>query len=507
MKTISPESVHLLNSVVEGAPFPIGVYVGHELKIELANQAMLAAWGKGDDVVGKLYTDILPELENQEIFAQLRGVMENGVPFHAQNKRIELLVEGVMRTHYFNYSLTPLHDKDGKIYGVMNTAAEVTDLTISRQQTKDAEEKLRLAVDSADLGIYETNLLTQEVKTSGKFNQIWGTTGDNITREEIIQRLHPDDLKVREEAHAAAIDSGNISYETRVIAVNQPLRWVKINGKVMRNEQDIAVALLGIAQDITKEKLFTEQLTELVAKQTKDLHRSNEDLLQFAHVVSHDLKEPVRKVNFFIGMLHENHGAMLDEKGKRYIEKIKHASERMALLIDGILNYSTINSSAYAIEKVDLNEIVENIKSDLELIINEKQAILIREELPFIEGVPVLIYQLFYNLISNSLKFSKAKEPPRVSISAHLFKKEDQDYIRIVVRDNGIGIEAGDVERIFHAFKRLHAKDQYEGTGLGLALCKRIVDRHGGTIEVTGEKDKGCDFIVCLPLKQEKGSM
>jgi light-regulated signal transduction histidine kinase (bacteriophytochrome) len=153
---------------------------------------------------------------------------------------------------------------------------------------------------------------------------------------------------------------------------------------------------------------------------------------------------------------------------------------------------------------VDLDKVIKNIETDLEVIIQEKHAIIHYKDLPALEGSPILIYQLFYNLVNNSLKFAKAGEAPEVSITSKAIYPEGKGFTQIVIRDNGIGFEQEQAEKIFNTFARLNSKDNYEGTGLGLALCKKIVERHHGTIEATGEINKGATFTITLPLKQKE---
>jgi light-regulated signal transduction histidine kinase (bacteriophytochrome) len=176
----------------------------------------------------------------------------------------------------------------------------------------------------------------------------------------------------------------------------------------------------------------------------------------------------------------------------------------MQTLIEGTLAYSTLNKSIQPVQKINLDEIVENIKIDLELIIQEKNAILITSALPEIEGAPILIHQLFYNLIHNALKFSKADEPPRVIITSNILDKNGTKHVQIIIKDNGIGLNDIYADRIFNAFERLHSKDDYEGTGLGLALCRKITERHYGTITAAGKDNDGAEFTITLPLIQEK---
>jgi light-regulated signal transduction histidine kinase (bacteriophytochrome) len=228
--------------------------------------------------------------------------------------------------------------------------------------------------------------------------------------------------------------------------------------------------------------------------------------LHFANVVSHDLREPVRKIKIFNGLIRNEKETNFNENSIKYLQKIDQSAQRMQNIIEGILAYSTLDKNKQYIEEIDLNEIVENIKTDLELIIKEKDAILVTSELPVIQGAAILINQLFYNLIQNALKFSKVDMPPSVIISSCNLNIDGIEYVQITIEDNGIGIDAAFAERIFDAFERLHSKDQYEGNGLGLSLCRKIAKRHNGTITAKGV-DKGAEFVVTLPLKQTEESI
>ena len=498
METQLENKEQLLKSVVESAPFPIGVYEGRELIIILANPTMIKTYGKGNDVIGRSYRDILPELANQEIFDQLIGVLETGIPFHAKNQRVDLVIDGILTVHYFNYSFTPIHDTYGNVYAVMNTAADVTDLNVARQQVLEGEEKLRIAVQSADLGAFEVDLSTGKYLASARFMEICELEEGEVTEETLESVIHPDDRQIRKQAYDESIMTGQLNFEARLLCRDESVKWIRVKGIMLKSDTALPNSILGMVQDITEQKLFAEKLRKLVKKRTRELRRSNEDLLQFAHVVSHDLKEPVRKIKLFNNLLKNELEPILDAKGKKYIDKVEHASERMFMMIDAILNYSSLNASGNPIEQVNLNEIIDNITADLELVIQQKQAIINVDTFPIIEGSPILMHQLFYNLINNALKFSKDGVSPIVTIKAQAISGQ----LKITVKDNGIGIEEQFTQQIFKAFERLHSKDVYEGTGLGLSLCKKIVERHHGTIEAVGTAGEGAEFIITLPQQQ-----
>lgn len=244
-----------LKSVVENAPFPIGVYTGQEMKIILANKALVRTLGKGPDIIGKSYFEILPELEGQGIYEKLLDVLTTGKAYEVKNNRVDLVINGQPTVHYFNYAFTPLYDSKGAVYGVINTGADVTDLAMARQQTQEAEEKLKIAVYSAELGTYEIDLLNDTVTISGNFRNMWDFDEEEvITKEAIISKLHPDDLHIREAAIQRMGSDGKVSYELRILHRNNSIRWLRINGKTIKNDLGQQVVLVGIAQDITTQK-------------------------------------------------------------------------------------------------------------------------------------------------------------------------------------------------------------------------------------------------------------
>jgi hypothetical protein len=255
-------------------------------------------------------------------------------------------------------------------------------------------------------------------------------------------------------------------------------------------------------RDITHQKQLTQRLEKLVVERTKALQQSNDNLQQFAHVASHDLKEPVRKIKTFTGRLEAELQDVLNEKSKLYLDKVQRATERMFLMIDGVLTYSTIDASKQAVQMVDLNEVIKNIEIDLEVLTQQTDTRIFYMNLPSIEGSSVLLYQLFYNLMNNAIKFAKTGIHPIISIGSAIIDKEDQQFAQILFNDNGIGFEQEQAEKIFETFTRLHSKDKYEGTGLGLSLCKKIVERHGGSIQAKSRLEEGATFIILLPLKQ-----
>jgi light-regulated signal transduction histidine kinase (bacteriophytochrome) len=264
---------------------------------------------------------------------------------------------------------------------------------------------------------------------------------------------------------------------------------------------------IGSATDIHDLKEQSDLLEQQVQERTsalKELNQtlklSNEDLQRFAHVASHDLKEPIRKIKTYGHRLKEDFKNTLSEKEGTYLNKILSATDRMYSMIDGVLLYSTMASIDQPEEEVDLSQLMKDIQNDLEVLISDKKAVFQVDQLPVVTGAPVLLYQLFYNLTNNSIKFSKVNQPPLIQVKSSITPFKDKPFTTIEFIDNGIGFDQEQADKIFATFTRLNSKDKYEGTGLGLALCRKIVQRHGGFISAKGEENKGACFTILLPL-------
>jgi len=496
-------TLQLLKDILDHAPQPIAVFTGKELRIELANKAMVKTWGKGSDVVGRAYLEVVPEVRRQGIFEEALWAYESGNPFHARDKRVDLMIDGQQKTFYFNYSFIPLFDNRGKVYGIMNTGMDVTGLHAARETAQSASDQLQMAVDASGLGTYEIDLINGNIAASANFKSIWAVQ-DPITSGSITAKIHPEDLPLREQAHREAEHTGLLSYQARIKTGAESFRWVTVKGKIISDEKGSGVKIIGIIEDIGWQKALEERLQKEAQQTSDELRSSNEELLHFANLVSHDLKEPVRKIKTFISRLKSEHTHEVSEKQSFYLDRIEHTALRMQTVIEDILAYSGTGKKEQHVQSIDLNQVLEDIKLDLELVIHEKKAVLMSLDLPTIEGSAVLIGQLLYNLVHNGLKFTRAGVAPKIVIASYIISSGGEKAVRIDVQDNGIGIEQAFSERIFTAFERLHSKDQYEGSGLGLSLCRKIAARHGGSITASAANGGGSVFTVVLPIKQKK---
>ena len=382
-------------------------------------------------------------------------------------------------------------DEQGKIIKWYGTATNIHEQVI-------ADERFRTLAETLPQLIW----MTDAKGNPEYFSNRWHTYSGIQHLEELNWKefVHPGDYNRMINAWNKAMDSGQVYFcEVRLKNANGEYRWHLVHGVPLKTSDGSITNWIGSFADIQEQKNQSGKLEQLVNERTIELQRSNEELEQFAHIASHDLKEPVRKIKIFLGRLREEMNLEGDGRAKIYLEKIDKSVNRMYAMVDGVLQYSSVNNIQQTQEPVDLNLVLKNIATDLELLIEQKEASLVSGLLPRIMGYPLLINQLFYNLVYNSIKFSKKGVRPLIEVSAKAVMKDGYPMQEITVKDNGIGFSNEHIENIFKAFTRLNSKDSYEGTGLGLALCKKIVDRHGGYILAEGKENEGAVFRIGLP--------
>lgn len=403
------------------------------------------------------------------------------------------------------YSVSPLV-VEGAPVGMVMEVRDVTEEKKVQQALQESEERLRVATAAAGIGTWSYDVRRDIVYASDQYKRLFGLSPDRQMTYELFLNAVVDEDRARTDAMNRAViemQAGQTDYEWeyRVRGIEDgQLRWLRARGKMYTGPDGRPLRFAGAVMDITDEKRFTDRLEALVARRTAELQSSNEDLMRFAHVASHDLKEPLRKIRTFASRLHDDTESNLSERGRMYLNKVESAAERMSNMIEGVLTYSTVSASSEAPQPVDLGEVVQHILVDLEVLIQQKEARITAQDLPVVTGAPVLLHQLFYNLVNNSLKFARTGMPPRIDIQADTLPAANGRLARIVVKDNGIGFGPEHAEVIFDTFTRLNPKDRFEGTGLGLSLCKKIVERHGGTITAQGVEGEGATFTITLPL-------
>lgn len=282
---------------------------------------------------------------------------------------------------------------------------------------------------------------------------------------------------------------------------------VLLSGTILPNENKLNI----IVTDLSAQKQTQKQLeaqNKMLADINIALEASNHDLQQFASVASHDLQEPLRKIQIFANLLTTKNEDNLSPDSQKYLTKITDSAGRLKTLIVDVLNYSKLSAHDTVFELCDLNGIIEDILTDFELVIEEKSAVITTAKLPRIIANKGQIRQVFQNILSNALKFSQQGIPPVINITATTVKEKSFDsasdkdgaFLRISIKDNGIGFDEKYLSHIFALFERLHAKDKYEGTGIGLAITKKIIDKHNGIVTAKSILGKGAEFLIVIPV-------
>lgn len=284
---------------------------------------------------------------------------------------------------------------------------------------------------------------------------------------------------------------------------------LSVNKLTLEDGEYLSIIVTDLTELKKNEILLANKNKEL-EKSNVALELSNNDLMQFASVASHDLQEPLRKIMVFMDLFSKTSTNDISEQAKGYLEKIRSSSERMKQLIIDILNYSRLSAKDHMHEDVDLNALIKEVVQDQEIVIQDRHATITYDGLPCIVVNKGQIRQVFQNIISNALKFGKPDVPPEIIISAeqvdHLSfnapENSSGDYCKITIKDNGIGFDETYVENVFSLFERLNPKDKYEGSGIGMSIAKKIVEKHKGIITAHGHEGEGAEFIIVLPMKQ-----
>jgi PAS domain S-box-containing protein len=643
-KHLLVEQEKAFRNLVIQSPIAMTIFKGKEHIIELANTTMLNdIWQKKEsDVIGKPALEVFPELLDQKYPKLLREVLIDGKTIQENESVAFIDIKGKLEKFYLDYQYTPLFGKTGEISAVMITVNNVTDKVDARKKVEEAEERVRLASEIAEIVTWDLNVQTQELIYSDNLPMLFGLSKDQkISRPQILNQIYPDDLSVIEKAYKKALKTNIYKYESRIIKPDNSIAWIRVHGKMFFDELKNPVKMLGTVMDVTIEKnnqeilmkseekfrlladsmqqfvwtsdamgnlnyfnqslynfagltkiniqengwlqivhpddreeninlwmesiksgndfLFehrflrhdgtyrwhathaipqkdhkgkiqiwvgtssdiqaqkdsTNLLETQVLERTKELENKNKDLINmnielrsFAYISSHDLQEPLRKIQTFASRLTDLDEQNISPKAKTYLERIEVSAKRMQALIQDLLSYSRTNSADRTFVKANLDEIAEEVIMDFSDRIEEKNATINLHPLGDGTIIPFQFRQLLHNLVGNALKFSQKDVPPHIEIKARRvignklnFKVDypDKIYFCLRIADNGIGFDKEYKERIFEVFQRLNTESEYLGTGIGLAIVKKIVENHKGIIKAHSEKGQGATFKVFLP--------
>ena len=388
-----------------------------------------------------------------------------------------------------------LLDENGKKTGHMSIGIDITKRKKSEDALKAAREKLNLALENGNIGLWEWDLITNEVSWDERMEKMFGLQRGSFgkTYNAFEALVNEEDISHVRNAIKYALDN-ELPYATifRTRSENSKVKYISAKGSARKDKQGRPVAITGVCSDVTQLKEGTETL---INKLNEELLRSNKELERFAYVASHDLQEPLRMVSSFTQLLSKQYKEKLDERAQEYIDFAVDGSKRMYDLLNGLLDYSRINTRGKTFKNVNINKVLETVVQNLSLVIKERGAEIKAGELPVVFADENQMIQLFQNLIANGIKFSP--KAPEILISS---TRENENFV-FSISDKGIGIEPQYFEKIFQIFQRLLPKEQYDGTGIGLAICKRITELHGGKIWVESKYRKGSTFHFTIPAK------
>ncbi|MES2276226.1 MAG: PAS domain-containing protein [Bacteroidota bacterium] len=525
-------SQYQIQSIVNNAPFPIGVYLGRELRISLVNQAIIDVWGKGADVVGKLYREVLPELEGTPVYQQLDDVFTTGKAFHARNQRIDLLVGGKMKTFYFNYSFTALADQEGEIYGVMNTAADVTDVVLAKQEVEltsndlaalneemaASNEELQatneeLAAVNEELAttndeLVETQSMLQKTndtlsESEARFNfllnaipqQVWtarpdgtlnyvnevvssdfGKTQDDIVGHGWQAFIHADDLQQCLDKWVASLQSGKeYLVEFRLLFADGQYHWHLARAKPLIEDGRITL-WLGTNTNIEPQK-------------RNELKKD-----EFLSIASHELKTPLTSIKAFNQLLQRAPDA---EKMREFAGKSAAHVIRLEKLISDLLDVTRLNAGkmVYDMQDFDFHEmLVESVESVQATASNHQIIMECASPMPF-TGDRYRLEQVVVNFLTNAVKYSPQAD--RVIVNCQV----KDAHLIVSIQDFGIGIARENLDKLFDRYYRVdNTAMRFDGLGLGLYISSEILKRHTGSFWIESEPGNGSTFYFRLPL-------
>ncbi len=379
-------------------------------------------------------------------------------------------------------------DKDNNPVGMFGTTQDISERKDYEKQLLQAELKYRSIIDNSADGIYQSTPDGKFVMVNPSMAGIFGyaSPAEMIYQVQNIGIQIYADPADRQNMSEMITRQGHIeNYEMQVLKKDGSRIWVSANIRILRNDDGTVQFYEGILEDISERKRAEEEILQL-----------NKSLEQFANITAHDLQEPIRMVSGFLGLLEKKYAAALDEQGKGYIFRAKDGADRMSILIRDLLEFSRSGNKAAKREPVNLESVIDLVQKDMSIVMQDTSAgLYVPEKMPVVEGTHSALYRLFLNLVSNGIKFRKKDTSPQVSILLN----EQTDCWEFTVQDNGIGVPEKDQPKLFQAFQRLHRKEDYPGTGLGLVTCKKIVETHGGKIWMTSEFGKGTAFHFTLP--------
>lgn len=446
------------------------------------------------------FMDFIAE-EDRQVAMNLIISAKNNKGYYSNEIGIITQDDSILRVDWTVFSLEDSED-------VFCVGKDVTLYNHNLSLLKTQKEKFQILTETVTDAVWDFDLEKREMSWGLGLKKLFGYNPNAFGKAEEVwlEKLHPKDRKRIEKSFYSFLENKNESKwveEYRLKRKDGTYAHVLDTGQFIKNEIGKAIRMVGTLQDISEYREYQAKLENLnhqLINQAKSLSRSNKDLEEFAYVASHDLQEPLRMITGFMTRLEEKYGEELDEKAKEYINFAVDGAKRMRQVIQGLLTFSKVGRHDITFSEVNLELVLKEVKLLLSEAIKEKEAEVCVGEMPVILSVEYELKEVFLNLIENAVKYSKENLAPTISVCY----KENKNQHIFVVEDNGIGISEEYYEKIFGVFQRLHGHSEYSGTGIGLAIVKKIINNLGGSISLESELNKGTKFFIKLPKKSEK---
>lgn len=478
-----------------------------------------------NQVIGKAFLEAYPDSSSKfettgvsDVIESLRNVVRTGKADSMKDLRYDLKgPDGKLEQRYWRATHFPIADERGKLMYILQSTVNVTDEVIANRKLDQTQRQLQEALAVGLIGTWLWTITEDNLVADSNLLRMFGVSEseakDGLPLEVFTASIHEDDReRITTKIAQTVRDAAAFEEEYRTVSRDGTVRWVIARGRVETDEDGTPLRFPGVVVDISERKVAEQELRDMkerlehrVKERTRkltalneELNRSNRELQDFAYVASHDLQEPLRKIQAFGNLMEQEYASELGD-GNDYLQRMQSAAARMSTLISDLLAFSRVSTKTQPFVPVDLTIIARDVATDLEARIAETGGTVNIAELPTIDADPLQMRQLFQNLLGNALKFHRKDVAPVVSISSTDCIMDDRPHISVEVRDNGVGFDTKYLDRIFAVFQRLHDKNDYEGTGIGLAVCRKIIERHGGTITADSQPGEGSVFTINLP--------
>lgn len=513
------QSEEKFSKLFESSPFSITLAEIPSGKIIDVNENYIKLTGYNrEELIGRtsLELNLIEKESRDKILEQLteRGTLKNAeVEIRVKSgKIIPILISietiTIGRQKYFLNAINDISERK---------KAE-KELSEKNQSLEESESRIQTIFEAAPDAVIIINHDGIIINWNAEAENIFGWEKKEVIGRTLAEIIIPERYR---EQHKNGLKNFIRTGEGKVIGKPIEIEALKKDNMEIPVELKISASVvnhnppvfIGFVRDISKrrqaENTLNKKTTELI-EANANLKKMNKELESFTYISSHDLQEPLRKIQTFTGRILEKENQNLSDTGKDYFHRMQDASQRMQTLLQDLLSFSRVNTAERKFEVTDLNKIIEEVKTEYKEIIEQKQAIIEVGPLCDANVIPFQMRQMFHNLISNALKFSKPEVPPHITITARNIKfskpdnaqlQPEKEYCHIIITDNGIGFEPNFAEKIFEVFQKLHGKDEYAGTGIGLAIVKKIVENHNGVITASSEPNKGATFDIYIPAE------